>query len=67
MMVAEDLEAFVTAHQPHGPIEAGANDPDDWGYRAWAVCACGAIWQRWITDAEATADLIFSDMLAEPN
>jgi hypothetical protein len=67
MSVADELKAFVADHRAHGPIEAGANEPDAHGYRAWAVCACGALWQRWVTDADATWEMVTSDLLAGSN
>jgi len=52
-----DLEAFVRDHRPHGPLTADATAPAWNGYRLTVACACGVVFERWVTPEDAEHDL----------
>jgi hypothetical protein len=57
MTTAEALEAFVLAHQPHGPIRGDCGAVTPTGYLAWAAChGCGETLARWVTLAMMDED-----------
>jgi hypothetical protein len=51
-----DLETFLPDHRPHGPLTADATEPAWNGYLLTVACACGVVFERWVTpeDAELT-------------
>jgi hypothetical protein len=53
-----DLEDFVTDHRPHGTLTADATEPAWNGYLLTVACACGVVFQRWVTPLDAESDLI---------
>lgn len=65
--VYSDLERFVRGHQHCGTMTASLTLPRLSGYRVTVTCSCGLIFERWVTDKAATADLIASDLLCLPN
>jgi hypothetical protein len=54
-----DLEEFVRDHRPHGWMTADATEPAWNGYRLTVACACGVVFERWVTPEDADDDLIF--------
>jgi hypothetical protein len=66
MTLLADLEAFVDDHHPHGGLtgdatESASNATDSpWPARValFEACACGVVFERWVTPADADADLI---------
>ena len=57
MTVLADLEAFVQNHRPHGGMTGDASQPVWNGYLLTASCACGVVFERWVTPEDAAADL----------
>ena len=53
-----DLEEYVHDHRPHGSLTADATPPEWNGYRLTVACACGVVFERWITPWEAELDLL---------
>ena len=53
-----DLEAFVHDHRPHGGMTGDATEPASNGYRLTVACACGVVFERWVTPEDADVDLI---------
>jgi len=53
-----DLAEFVHDHRPHGPLIADAAEPAWNGYLLTVACACGTVFERWVTPQEAERDLI---------
>ena len=53
-----DLEEFIHAHRPHGPLTADATEPAWNGYLITVACPCGVVFERWVTPVEAEANLI---------
>jgi|SoiMethySBSTD1v2_1073268.scaffolds.fasta_scaffold914706_1 hypothetical protein len=58
MTLLADLEAFVHDHRPHGGMTGDATQPAWNGYRLTVACACGVVFDRWVTPEEADADLV---------
>jgi hypothetical protein len=58
MTVLADLEAFVQDHRLHGGMTGDATGPAWNGYRLTVACACGVVFERWVTPEEADADLL---------
>ena len=58
MTLLTDLEEFVHAHRPHGGITGDATRAHPNGYRLTVACACGMVFDRWVTPEEADADLL---------
>jgi len=56
--VLADLYEFVCNHRPHGSLTADATEPAWNGYLLTVACACGVVFQRWITPLHAEIDLI---------
>jgi len=52
-----DLEEFVHAHRPHGPLTANATEPAWNGYLLTVACPCGVVFGRWVTPEEADREL----------
>jgi hypothetical protein len=61
------FERFVTTHKPCGDIVGDADEATAFGYRLWMRCRCGAAFDVWITEDDATSDLVYSRMLAGEN
>ena len=53
-----DVVSDIADHRPHGPLTADATPPAWNGYRLTVACPCGVVFGRWVTPAEADADLI---------
>jgi hypothetical protein len=58
MNLLADLEDFVTNHHPHGPMTSDATLPAWNGCLLTVACACGVVFERWVTPVDADADLI---------
>ena len=58
MNLLSNLEEFVHDHRPHGSLTLDATSPAWNGYLLTVACACGVRFERWITPADADADLI---------
>ena len=58
MTLLADLEAFVHDHRPHDGMTADATEPEPNGYRLTVACACGVVFERWVTPQDADADLV---------
>jgi hypothetical protein len=58
MTLLADLEGFVCDHRPHGGMTGDATEPTSNGYRLTVACACGVVFERWVTPEEADADLL---------
>ena len=67
MSLVNDLEEFVCAHRPHGPLTDDATEPAWNGYLLTVACSCGVVFERWVTPQEATVDLLTSHLRAEVN
>jgi hypothetical protein len=52
-----DLEEFVRDHRPHGGMSGDATEPAPNGYRLTVACACGVVFERWVTPEYAADDL----------
>ena len=63
MTLLADLEAFVRDHGLHGGMTGEATPPAWNGYRITVACACGVVFERWVTPDEADADLLRFAML----
>jgi hypothetical protein len=58
MPLLTDLEAFVHNHHWHGGLTGDATEPASNGYRLTVACAYGVVFARWVTPADADAELI---------
>ncbi len=67
MGVYAELRGFVLAHRPCGVLRGNAEALTETGYRVWVICPCGARFERWVTQEDADADLLRSDLLAFSN
>jgi hypothetical protein len=56
-MLLTDLEEFVREHRPHGKLRPDATSPTANGYSLSVACACGVVFERWITPTNAEIDL----------
>jgi hypothetical protein len=56
--LTSDLTDFVESHRTHGPLTADATAPAWNGYLLTVACACGVVFERWVTAVDADADLI---------
>jgi hypothetical protein len=54
--VAGDLQEFDTLHRPHGELTAQAGKKTLNGYRLRVTCACGVVFERWVTPEERGVD-----------
>ena len=57
MTLLAELEEFVRDHRAHGALTGDATEPAWNGYLLTVACPCGVTFERWITPAEADADL----------
>jgi len=62
--VYTDLRTFALAHRACGKLRGDADPLAPDGYRLWARCSSGASLERWVTLADAEADLLRSGLLA---
>jgi hypothetical protein len=67
MTLLADLEEFVNGHHPHGPLTADATEPASNGYLLTVACACGMVFGRWVTPADAAVDALCEARRAELN
>jgi hypothetical protein len=58
MTLLAELEEFVRGHCPHGGMTGDATEPASNGHRLTVACACGVVFERWVTTEEADADLL---------
>jgi len=58
---------FISAHRTCGDIVGDAEPLTATGYRLWLRCASGAAFDVWVTEGDATTDLLYSQMLAVEN
>jgi len=58
MTLLTDLEEFVRDHRPHGTLPCDAAEPVWNGYRLTVSCACGVVFERWVTSLPVPAILI---------
>jgi len=58
MTLLADLEEFVHDHRPHGGMTGDATEPAWSGYRLTVACACGVVFDRWVTPEDADTDLL---------
>ena len=61
----QDLEQFVTAHRPCGALTSDVGELTEAGFLLLA-CACGAEFERWITQDAADRDLSARDCRRTP-
>jgi hypothetical protein len=61
-----DLDGFIRDHRPHGPLTADATEPAWNGYLLTVACACGTVFERWVTPLRGRArpHLLGKDQLA---
>ena len=57
MSLLADLEEFVCGHRPHGRMTPDATEPAWNGYRLTVACACGVVFERWVTPEDADVEL----------
>ena len=57
-----DLEEFVHAHRPHGPLTADATEPAWNGYLLTVACSCALVFQRWVTPEEDADPLLVASL-----
>ena len=67
MTLLTDLEEFVADHRPHGTLTADATAPAWNGYRITVACSCGVVFDRWVTEIDAAADLLQLELRATRN
>lgn len=71
MSVYRALLSFVDDHKSCGAdaVAVGAlTEPIPAGYRLGARCVeCGGLFSRWVSAEDAREDLIFTDLLPQPN
>jgi hypothetical protein len=58
MGLIRDLEEFVGDHRAHGTLTGDATEPTENGYRLTVACRCGVVFERWVTQQEAAADVV---------
>ena len=58
MTLLADLEDFVHDHRGHGGMTGDTTEPASNGYRLTVACACGVVFERWVSPEEADADLV---------
>jgi hypothetical protein len=52
-----ELEVFFHDHHLHGSLTADATEPC-WNDLLTVRCACGVVFERWVTPQDAKVDLI---------
>jgi hypothetical protein len=58
MTLLPELEEFIRDDRQHGRMIGDATDPASNGYRLTVACACGVVFDRWVTPGKADADLL---------
>jgi len=58
MSLLLELEVFVREHHSHGNLTSDATQPAWNGYLLTVACACGVVFERWVTPEEADTDLL---------
>ena len=58
MTLLADLEEFVRDHRQHGGMTGDATEPASNGCPLTVACACGVVFERWVTPEGADADLL---------
>ena len=58
MTLLAELEEFVRDHRPHGGMTVDATEPASNSYRLTVACACGVVFERWVTPQDADEDLV---------
>ena len=58
MTLLADLEEFIRDHRPHGGMTGDATQPAWNGYLLTVACACGVVFERWVTPQDANIDLL---------
>src|SRR5262249_46175539 len=58
MTLLAELEEFAREHRPHGGMSGDATEPASNGYRLTVACACGVVFERWITSDDAQVDFV---------
>src|SRR5262245_38043271 len=58
MSLLSDCESLVHDHRRHGGMSCDATEPIANGYLLTVACACGVVFDRWVTPEEADADLL---------
>jgi hypothetical protein len=56
--LVDELQEFVHDHRVHGAVTADATEPAWNGYLLTFACACGVLFERWVTPEEGDRDLI---------
>ena len=56
-VVIFDRAEFVHDHPLHGTMTADATEPAWNGYLLMVACACGVVFERWVTPEDAELDL----------
>lgn len=62
-----ELRDFAQAYRICGDLFGDVGLLEGDGYRLSAACSCGARLERWVTPADAEADLLRSALLAFDN
>ena len=52
-----ELEEFLRDRRPRGGLTGDATEPASNGYRLTVACACGVVFERWVTPEDADVDL----------
>jgi hypothetical protein len=56
--LVDDLQEFVHDHRPHSALTVDATKPAWNGYLLAVACPCGVVFERWVTQEDADADLV---------
>jgi hypothetical protein len=56
MTLLSALEEFVRDPRPHGGMTGDGTEPASNGYRLTVACACGVLFERWVTPEDADDD-----------
>ena len=67
MTLLTDLEDFVRDHRKHGQLSGDATQPTEKGYLVILACPCGVVFERWVTQVDATVDLFLAELRAGRN
>ncbi|HKW92755.1 MAG TPA: hypothetical protein VJX92_12710 [Methylomirabilota bacterium] len=65
--VYDAIRIFALEHKGCGELRGDADPLTADGYRVWARCSCGGELERWVSAADAEADLMRSALLAFEN
>jgi hypothetical protein len=58
MTLLAALEEFVRDHRPHGGMTGDVTELTPNGYQLTVACACGVVFERWVTPEDADDDLL---------